>query len=103
MKMPDHKCSAKNSFIKITMLLIATTLFGCASSQPNRYGLVGDVRSYGGGQYYVDGIGSFTSPQVQALNQCRADGNKQLQIISSSFAKGAFSGESYPALIFKCI
>ena len=84
-------------------VVFALLLVGCASSEPDRYGLVGDVKRYGGGQYYVDGVGSYTSPHVQALNQCRADGNKQLQIISNTFAKGALSGEIYPALIFKCV
>lgn len=84
-------------FSVITILFVT----GCAIRTPNANGLIGDVRKYGGGQYYVDGMGSFTSPQEQALMQCRVDGNKQLQIVSSSFATG-FSGTVYPALVFQC-
>jgi hypothetical protein len=91
-------------YLKTVFTLCAiSVLASCASStQPNQYGLVGYVQRYGGGQYYVDGIQGFDSPHIQALNQCRVDGNKQLQVISNSFTQG-FSGTNYPALVFKCI
>jgi hypothetical protein len=90
-------------FKTLLFVFALSTLASCATStEPDKYGLVGYVKRYGGGQYYVDGILGFSSPQVQALNQCRADGNKQVQIINSSFVQGA-SGNIYPALIFKCV
>lgn len=89
-------------YLKILLSICAVfSVAGCVTGKPDTSGLVGDVRRFGGGQYYVDGIGSFTSPQVQALMQCRVDGNKQLQVVSNSFATG-FSGTVYPALIFRC-
>ena len=92
-------------YLKTIFFICAISILAsCGSLKPDKNGLVGDVRRYGGGQYYVDGIGfQMHSVQEQALHQCMVDGNKQVQIISSSFVNGTLGGDVYPALIFKCI
>jgi hypothetical protein len=93
------------NYLKIFFFVCSlSVLASCTSISPDKNGLVGDVRRYGAGQYYVNGLGfSIYTVHEQALHQCMADGNRQVQIINSSFVTGSLSGDVKPALIFKCV
>ena len=53
------------------------------------------------GVYTVDGM-SFRDPPLLAVQQCQMDGNKKLDIMTSTTKRSTYSGNEYSVLIFRC-
>lgn len=87
---------------KFYSLLVLLTLTSCATtSDPS---LASGVKRQGGGIYSISELNlSFTFDTLisQATKQCRLDGNKRLNIMTSTYETG-FSGTRYPMLVFRC-
>ena len=83
----------------LACLFAAAALTSCASLRDPT--LASGVTREGAGFYSSSEMG-FNDPMRSAIAQCKLDGDKKLEIVTSTSEKGMASGKDYAKLIFKC-
>lgn len=87
------------SIIAITGAL-TILLTGCAPQDPT---LAPGVKRQDTGLYSVSEMNVILGdPIAQAVQQCRMDGNKKLDIVSNTTQNGLYSGTTYAVIVFRC-